>query len=113
MSDESTSIRDGCVAPRVSDPDDTMVGTLGPTETEAGASPKGEGDDHDDGPAFEFTFDPTDETEAEAGPRGDDRTYDDGPGLELTSTRPRLRRRRARGKTTTPRLSISGPSPST
>ena len=84
MSDESTSIRDGCVAPRVSDPDDTMVGTLGPTETEAGASPKGEGDDHDDGPAFEFTFDPTDETEAEAGPRGDDRTYDDGPGLELT-----------------------------
>ena len=44
MSDESTSIRDGCVAPRVSDPDDTMVGTLGPTETEAGTSPKGEGD---------------------------------------------------------------------
>ena len=84
MSDESTSIRDGCVAPRVSDPDDTMVGTLGPTETEAGASPKGEGDDDDDGPAFEFTFDPTDETEAEAGPRGDDQTYDDGPGLELT-----------------------------
>ena len=84
MSDESTSIRDGCVAPGVSDPDDTMVGTLGPTETEAGASQKGEGDDHDDGPAFEFTFDPTDETEAEASPRGDDRTYNDGPGLELT-----------------------------
>ena len=84
MSDESTSIRDGCVAPQVSDHDDTMVGTLGPTETEAGASPKGEGDDHDDGPAFEFNFDPTDETEAEASPRGDDRTYNDGPGLELT-----------------------------
>ena len=44
MSDESTTIRDGCVAPHVSDPDDTMVGTLGPTETEAGTSPKGEGD---------------------------------------------------------------------
>jgi hypothetical protein len=44
MSGESTTIRDGCVAPHVSDPDDTMVGTLGPTETEAGTSPKGEGD---------------------------------------------------------------------
>ena len=44
MSDESTTIRDGCVAPHVSDHDDTMVGTLGPTETEAGTSPKGEGD---------------------------------------------------------------------
>ena len=44
MSDESTTIRDGCVAPHVSDHDDTMVGTLGPTETEAQASPRGEGD---------------------------------------------------------------------
>ena len=47
MSGESTTIRDGCVAPRVSDHDDTMVGTIGPTETEARASPR----EDDDAPA--------------------------------------------------------------
>jgi hypothetical protein len=47
MSGESTTIRDGCVALHVSDHDDTMVGTLGPTETEAQASPR----EDDDAPA--------------------------------------------------------------
>ena len=87
MSDESTTIRDGCVAPRVSDHDDTMVGTLGPTETEAQASPR-----EDDAPAEHIGPEPEQLKRKSVGVPGYHhirRTYP-APILSPRTKRPRL-----------------------
>ena len=88
MSGESTSIRDGCVAPHVSDPDDTMVGTLGPTETEAQASPR----EDDDAPAEHIGPEPEQLKRKSVGVPGYHhirRTYP-APILSPRTKRPRL-----------------------
>ena len=88
MSGESTTIRDGCVAPHVSDPDDTMVGTLGPTETEEGASPR----EDDDAPAEHIGPEPEQLKRKSVGVPGYHhirRTYP-APILSPRTKRPRL-----------------------